>query len=77
MRGSLNATLFDGLPGYIGRTYLIVALNVSMTVYGVQIQHLVHQLRDAVAIFHNLLGDVLQLVAVNLNIGRGQHLTES
>ena len=77
MHGLAYATLCNGLPRHLCRSDGVVPLDVSMAVDLAEVQHLVNQMGDAIAIVYHLLADGLQLLAINFHVGAGQHLGES
>ena len=75
--GILDATGLDGLLGDVGRCDCVVALDVGIIVYHAEVEHLIDQLRDALTVLYNLMTDGLQLIATDIDIGGGEHLTEA
>lgn len=73
----LDVTGFDGLSGDVERCDGIVACDIGIAVDHAEVEHLIDQLGDAFAVLDNLMTDILQLTAIDVDIGGGEHLTEA
>ena len=77
MRGLTDAALLDCLIGNLNRYYGILALNDREVVHLTQVEHLIHEFRDAFAVFYDLMIDRLQILTAELDIRGCQHLGET
>lgn len=77
MRGLTDTTLLDRLIGNLRRYHGILALNDREVVHLTQVEHLIHEFRNAFAVFYDLMIDRLQILTAELDIRGCQHLGET
>ena len=77
MGGTLDATGLNGLLGDVKRCDSVVTFDIGIAVDHAEVEHLIDELGDAIAVLYNLMTDGLQLIAADVDIGGGEHLTEA